>query len=174
MKHSKKCEQLVLVRTDDKFYAKIEKDLVSEVNGVLILSPEEVQELLPTLFEYLSMLERKNLLFESKESVTELQQLLCDVFEIDSIDTLISKSRKKPVVIARQLMFTILRWTGYGGIIKIGKVGNRDHATVLASVKAIRSLIDTRDKTYYGSIMKVLNRYHINATNNIQSDDKIL
>lgn len=59
-----------------------------------------------------------------------------------SKDLLKSKSRKREIVEARQLFFALLKRDSTYSLASIGKLLNRDHATVLHSLRAVRDLND--------------------------------
>lgn len=65
-------------------------------------------------------------------------------------EQLISKSRKREIVTARQMGFYIIK-NRYDGRISLSSIGSlyggRDHATVLHGIKTVNDLIET-SKTY--------------------------
>ncbi len=80
----------------------------------------------------------------SKElSIANIQQIVSDFFNI-SIDHIIGKTRKRNIVVARQLGMYFAKKMTELSLKEIGKqFGNRDHTTVMHSIKTINDLIDT-------------------------------
>ena len=80
----------------------------------------------------------------SKElSIANIQQIVSDFFNI-SIDHIIGKTRKRNIVVARQLGMYFAKKLTTLSLKEIGKhFGNRDHTTVMHSIKTINDLIDT-------------------------------
>ena len=80
----------------------------------------------------------------SKEvSIANIQQIVSDFFNI-SIDHIIGKTRKRNIVIARQLGMYFAKKMTELSLKEIGRhFGNRDHTTVMHSIKTINDLIDT-------------------------------
>ncbi len=80
----------------------------------------------------------------SKElSIANIQQIVSDFFNI-SIDHIIGKTRKRNIVVARQLSMYFAKKLTTLSLKEIGKhFGNRDHTTVMHSIKTINDLIDT-------------------------------
>ncbi|MBK7606994.1 MAG: chromosomal replication initiator protein DnaA [Saprospiraceae bacterium] len=82
----------------------------------------------------------------SKEiSLEKIQKMVAEHFKIKE-EFLQSKTRKRSIVIARQLsMYLAKNLTSYS-LAKIGGTfGGRDHSTVIYSVKTIKDLLDTDD-----------------------------
>lgn len=83
----------------------------------------------------------------SKEiTLEQIERLVADHFGINE-DILHAKTRKRNVVIARQLsMYLAKNLTTYS-LKKIGSTfGGRDHSTVIYSIKTIKDLLDTDEK----------------------------
>ncbi len=80
----------------------------------------------------------------SKEiTVANIQSLVADHFDVP-VEKLHSKTRKRSVVIARQLSMYLAKKMTKKSLKAIGETfGGRDHSTVIYSVKAVRDLIDT-------------------------------
>jgi len=88
-----------------------------------------------------------------------LIQKICKVFNC-TIDSFYSKTRKRNVVIARQLFMTImsfdLKHLGNAGAL-VGK----DHATVLHSKKKIKEIFDTNDFLYYKQVRNIFDHFQL-------------
>jgi chromosomal replication initiator protein len=76
-----------------------------------------------------------------------IQKVICDYFNIN-IDTLNSKTRKREIVQARQLVMFFAKEYTKSSLAIIGlNCGNKDHATVLHAIRTINNLIET-DKQF--------------------------
>ncbi len=80
----------------------------------------------------------------SKEITVEfIQELVADHFDV-SVDKLQGKTRKRQVVIARQLSMYLSKKMTNKSLKSIGEnFGGRDHSTVIYSCKAVQDLLDT-------------------------------
>lgn len=80
---------------------------------------------------------------DSEVNIDYIQKTVCDYYNI-SLDDLKSKSRKKEIVIARQVaMFLSKGYTNHS-LKSIGyHFGGRDHSTVIHSVQSVDDMIDT-------------------------------
>ncbi|HEB61700.1 MAG TPA: chromosomal replication initiator protein DnaA [Bacteroidetes bacterium] len=76
-------------------------------------------------------------------NIENIQKIISDFFNIP-IEQITGKSRKRNIVIARQLgIYFSKQMTSYS-LKQIGsQFGNRDHATVLHSIKTVNNLMDT-------------------------------
>jgi chromosomal replication initiator protein len=84
----------------------------------------------------------------SKEiSIDYIQKVISDYFNIP-VEMIVSKTRKREIVQARQLaMFFSKKYTK-SSLATIGlHCGNKDHATVLHACKTVSNLVDT-DKQF--------------------------
>ncbi len=81
---------------------------------------------------------------EEKEiSIENIKVLVSEFFKLD-LEKLHSKTRKREVVLARQLSMYLSKEFTSQTLKDIGKnFGNRDHTTVLYSIKAVQDLMDT-------------------------------
>jgi chromosomal replication initiator protein len=76
-------------------------------------------------------------------SVNNIKQLVADHFELP-VEKLHSKTRKRSVVIARQLSMYLAKNFTNSSLKSIGNnFGGRDHSTVIYSLKAVQDLMDT-------------------------------
>ena len=82
-------------------------------------------------------------------SIDYIQQVVCDYFDLPK-DLVVSKTRKREIVQARQLAMFFSKQMTKSSLANIGKlIGNRDHATVLHACKTVKNLNET-DKTFQG------------------------
>ncbi|NNF05098.1 MAG: chromosomal replication initiator protein DnaA [Rhodothermales bacterium] len=80
-----------------------------------------------------------------RRSVTaeEIRDIVADYYDID-IDQLIGKSRKRPIVDARQVSMHFCKALTQLSLEAIGsRFGGRDHSTVIHACKAIQARLDT-------------------------------
>ena len=80
----------------------------------------------------------------SKEITVEyIQELVADHYEV-AVEKLQGKTRKRSVVIARQLSMYLAKNLTNQSLKSIGsKFGGRDHSTVIYSCKAVQDMLDT-------------------------------
>ncbi|MBP9790726.1 MAG: hypothetical protein KBD57_09320 [Bacteroidia bacterium] len=72
---------------------------------------------------------------------------VCKVFNTDPVEVITSKKpRKRELVVTRQAAMTLAKLTSRMSLAQIGAKFNKDHATVLHSVKTIGNLRDTDRK----------------------------
>ena len=89
-------------------------------------------------------------------NIEYIQKVICDYFNIN-IDTLNSKTRKREIVQARQLVMYFAKEYTKSSLATIGMhCGNKDHATVLHAVRTVHNLLET-DKQFR-SYVKDLDR----------------
>jgi chromosomal replication initiator protein len=82
-------------------------------------------------------------------NIESIQKVVCDYFNIN-IETLNSKTRKREIVQARQLVMYFAKEYTKSSLAMIGMhCGNKDHATVLHAVRTINNLLET-DKQFRG------------------------
>ncbi len=80
-------------------------------------------------------------------SIKKIQQIVCEYFNI-SADVLLSKTRKREIVQARQIAMFLGRSLTANSLTSIGaQIGGKDHATVLHACNTVQDLIST-DKTF--------------------------
>ena len=76
-------------------------------------------------------------------TVENIAQLVADHFNVP-LETLSSKTRKRQVVIARQLSMYLAKNYTKSSLKTIGdNFGGKDHSTVIYSINTVRDLIDT-------------------------------
>lgn len=75
---------------------------------------------------------------------------VCCFFSVDAKTVRFNKTRKREIVIARQMSMKLIHQKGKYSLATIGRFFNKDHATVLHAVKCIANLRDT-DKRFKDS-----------------------
>jgi chromosomal replication initiator protein len=84
-------------------------------------------------------------------NIEYIQKVVCDYFNIN-LDILNSKTRKREIVQARQLVMYFAKEYTKSSLAMIGMhCGNKDHATVLHAVRTINNLQET-DKQFRGYV----------------------
>jgi len=101
-----------------------------------------------------------NIVSEEKNDLTidKVQQIVCEYFNITK-ETLLSKSRKRQIVQARQIAMYLSRNLINCSLSTIGsEIGGKDHATVLHACTTVSDLIETDRvfKQYVNDIEKML------------------
>lgn len=87
-------------------------------------------------------------------TIDKIQSIVCDHFAL-SRETLLSKSRKRDIVQARQIAMYLTRYNTRESLQDIGKkTGSRDHATVLHACKTVSNLMDT-DKDFNAGLKEL-------------------
>ncbi len=80
-------------------------------------------------------------------TISYIQKVVCDYFEIKP-DAILSKSRKREIVQARQIAMYFSKKYTNASLASIGaEIGGKDHATVLYANRTVNNLSET-DKTY--------------------------
>ncbi len=144
-----------------RYIAENVKDNIRELEGVLIslLAYSITKEINITIDFVRSFI--KNIVKKRKSDVTisRITKVVADVLNIDE-KQIRSKKRTTEVVLARQLsMYFAKKYTNMTAK-SIGKeIGNKDHATVLYSIKVIENLLETDNnvKNYVEKIDSMLN-----------------
>ena len=72
-----------------------------------------------------------------------------------SVEELSSKSRTKRIAFVRQVCFYFMRELTSMPLHKIGDLLNRDHATVIHSIKMINNLVDCRFGSDYKEFKQI-------------------
>lgn len=87
-------------------------------------------------------------------TIDKIQNIVCDHFSLQ-LDTLLSKSRKREIVQARQIAMYLAKFHTRESLQNIGrKIGDRDHATVLHACKTVSNLMDT-DKSFKAGLKEL-------------------
>lgn len=85
----------------------------------------------------------------------EIIQAVCNALEVTK-DDLIGITRKRPVVIARQIAIGLIRkYNPEAKLVNIGKLFNRDHSTIIYSQRTFDDL-NGIDKQFTQDVLKVL------------------
>jgi chromosomal replication initiator protein len=94
-------------------------------------------------------------------TIDYIQKIVADYFNI-SVDHLLSKSRKREVVQARQIAMYFSKKMTKHSLASIGlQTGSKDHATVLHACKTVNDLMETdkQFKRYVNDIDKKIKFY---------------
>lgn len=78
-----------------------------------------------------------------------------------------NKSRLGKLVIARQVEMTITYIFSDMTLAAVGDLYEKDHATVLHSINAIRDAVDTNDKEIMVYLLPIFERYYQNYIDNL-------
>jgi chromosomal replication initiation ATPase DnaA len=93
---------------------------------------------------------------QKKDLRTWLEKLICETFELENPELLAHKTRKREVLIPRQLSIVILVLSGKT-LAKATSFYKRDHATANNSKKRIFEILETKDSKHdYNRIVKVI------------------
>ncbi len=88
---------------------------------------------------------------QKKYTVQDIRDIVCDYYGV-SLDNLLSESRKREIVQARQVAMYFAKLKTKDSLTTIGlTIGKRNHATVLHACKTVQDLIDT-DKSFRAGI----------------------
>jgi len=80
-------------------------------------------------------------------SIDYIQKIVCNYFGLQ-VDVLMSKTRKREIVQARQIAMYFAKTLTKSSLAAIGsQIGSKDHATVLHACKTVNNLIET-DKSF--------------------------
>jgi chromosomal replication initiator protein len=89
-----------------------------------------------------------------KMTINKIRKVVCDFFEIEE-NHLVLKTRKREIVQARQICHHFARKYTKRSFSEIGRsIGNKDHATVMHSLKVVNDLMDT-DREYREMIIRI-------------------
>jgi chromosomal replication initiation ATPase DnaA len=92
-----------------------------------------------------------------------LRQIILDVCEVESWERLISKDRKRELVIGRQLYCYYAKQILGSSLKTIGKaVGGRDHTTAIHSIQTIKDLVWQKDADILDSMKHIEDKIKIN------------
>jgi chromosomal replication initiator protein len=93
-------------------------------------------------------------------SIDYIQKVVCDYFNIP-IDLVLSKTRKREIVQARQVAMFFSKNLTKSSLATIGsRIGGKDHATVLHACKTVNNLIET-DKRFRLQIEEIEKRLKV-------------
>lgn len=126
---------------------------VRELEGALIslLAQASLNKKTITLDLAKSMIDKFVKNTAREVSIDYIQKVVCDYFDLP-IELLKSKTRKREVVQARQIVMYFAKSMTKSSLASIGaQCGGKDHATVLHACRTVNNLIDT-DKQFRGYI----------------------
>jgi chromosomal replication initiator protein len=141
------------------------KSSIRELEGVLIsiaahasLNQKEIDILLAK--EVISQFVKN---YNKEITLEQIQRMVAEHFNLPE-DNLQGKTRKRNIVMARQLsMYLAKNLTNYS-LVKIGNTfGGRDHSTVIYSIRAIKDLLDT-DEKFKSSVTELENKIKLSMT----------
>ncbi|MDR1169914.1 MAG: chromosomal replication initiator protein DnaA [Prevotellaceae bacterium] len=119
----------------------LEGALVSLLAQSTLIKKEITIELAAEMLDKLVNIAKKDI------SIDEIKKTVCEYFEM-TIDKLLSMSRKREIVLVRQIaMYLSKNYTKYSSAQIGDQIGNKDHTTVLHACKTVQNLIDT-DKSF--------------------------
>lgn len=88
-------------------------------------------------------------------NINELLDIVCDYFGVD-VEDVLGKTRKREIVIARQVAMYLCQKVGKINTTQIGRlVGKRDHSTVNHSIKLVAAQIE-KDKKFAKQIKEII------------------
>ncbi len=140
--------RLIIKRKAENYKLQLEEDLVEYLAGCIKGDIRKIESAIVGLKAKSSLLQKTPDLAMAKEVVSEIignsQELSVELirdfiarqFKI-SVSDLRSKSRKKSVAFPRQVSMYLARKYTEQGLMEIGRAFNRDHSTVLHSVRVI-------------------------------------
>lgn len=99
----------------------------------------------------------------SKElTIEQIQKLVCEQFDNMPIDLLKSKTRKRNIVLARQISMYFAKNMTKSSLANIGKhFGGRDHSTVIHACQTVLDLMDT-DNRFKNKVQEIEKIIQIN------------
>lgn len=117
------------------------RDLIGIINSVIAYSTVYKEELsLDFLKETIRMISVKE---EKEITIPYIQEVVCDYFKIDK-DLLLSKTRKREIVLPRQLAMYFAKELTSATYLSIGKqMGGKDHATVMHACETVKNTEST-------------------------------
>jgi chromosomal replication initiator protein len=119
----------------------LEGALVSVLAQSTLIKKEITIDLVSEMLDKLVITTQKDI------SIDEIKKTVCDFFELP-YDKLLSKSRKREIVMVRQIaMYLSKNHTKYSTAQIGDQIGKKDHTTVIHSCKSIQNMIDT-DKAF--------------------------
>lgn len=122
-------------------FRELEGTLISLIAYATLIKKEVTVELAQSVIGNIVKEEKNDI------SLTKVQKTVCDYFKL-SKDALVSKSRKRQIVQARQIAMYMSRNLMGCSLSTIGSsLGGKDHATVLHACNTVADLMTT-DKTF--------------------------
>jgi chromosomal replication initiator protein len=145
----------------------LSEDIVNYIAGKITANIREMEGALVSLLAQ-ATLNKKAITLELAETMTdklvnnnqrelsinEIQKVVCNYFHIPP-ENLLSKTRKREIVQARQIAMYLSRSMTKASLSSIGaQIGGKDHATVLHSYNTVCDLIDT-DKHFKQHVLAI-------------------
>lgn len=132
----------------------------------MLITKEQQEALVEKTIDMISPYVYVGLVQNKFDNETELAKeiigIVANHFGIDR-KTILAKSRKKEILIPRQIATWLVRLKLNIELVKIGEIfGGQDHTTVINSIRAINNDIDTNNKKIINDIQQIKNK-----TNNL-------
>lgn len=105
-------------------------------------------------------------------STDEIIDFVCNKMDVKR-ESVMSETREKDIVVARCIIFYILRYVCRRPLKTIGKVFNKNHATVIHSLKTIENMIATKDAFYYALIKTSIENFDVKLFKKIKDGYRI-
>ncbi|MDR1054747.1 MAG: chromosomal replication initiator protein DnaA [Prevotellaceae bacterium] len=147
---------------DDKVVEHIASKItnnVRELEGTLVslLAQATLNRKAITLDMASQMIDKLVSKVDREVSISDIQKVVCSFFSL-SPETLMSKTRKREIVQARQIAMYLSKILTKSSLASIGaQIGGKDHATVLHACKTVKDLIET-DKHFRQYIVEIERR----------------
>ena len=132
---------------------------VRELEGALIslLAQATLNRKAITLDMATQMIDKLVSKVDREVSINDIQKVVCSFFNLSS-ESLMSKTRKREIVQARQIAMYLSKSHTKASLASIGaQIGGKDHATVLHACKTVKDLIET-DKHFRQYIVEIERR----------------
>ena len=115
-----------------------------------------LRRLFNKLLRQLSLLQIKGIpVIIKEENLYTIANKLADFFGLDE-SFYKTKTRKREIVVARQILHSIYRDNSRLSLATIGGITYHDHTTVLHSKRTVSNLMDT-DKAYRNDYFEIIN-----------------
>ena len=139
------------------------RELVGAINRVVSFS--RIYKKLPNLAETKVVLKDLLNLYENKVTIDQIQTVVCKFFKI-SKNEMLSSRRSRYLVRPRQTAIYLTKILTSKSLPEIGReFSNRDHTTIIHSVKTIEKL-KVKDLDMVDNINKLKNQILYNITEN--------
>ncbi len=140
------------------------QDNVRELEGVVIsLMAQTTLNGKELTFPVIKRVVTKYITDGRKEITVEgIQEIVAEHYAM-SIDKILSRSRTRDVVVARQLSMFLSKKMTNNSLKSIGKSFGKDHTTVIHAIKSIKNLLDT-DNEFQSEIMALEKRIEMSLT----------
>ena len=150
------------IEIDDKVVEHIASKVtnnVRELEGALVslLAQATLNRKAITMDMASNMIEKLVSKVDHEISINDIQKTVCNFFNL-SPEALMSKTRKREIVQARQIAMYLSKSMTKASLASIGaQIGGKDHATVLHACKTVKDLIET-DKHFRQYIIDIERR----------------